>query len=410
MLAGEMNVEHDVATSGWGELSQPDAEAATGSAFQTVRFSWLIVAFMCLFAFLTTSYLMPRIHPYLDMYLVRPVLWLLPAGAALWFLKSRLRDLWSTQGFAPTAITVALIQISIAVALATLMGFGNSPYNHTLTGLFTSLWFVGTMLIGRETARWYIAKSLARHGEFVSVGITWLLLWLTSMPFHSYSQLMSGDTAFSFAGKILLPAAAIQLLATYLALRGGPLVSIAYIGTLSAFEWFSPILPDLTWPVQALIGVMIPLLALTLLESDGELDEAEEVSIGWSWIASAFLLVAILWFNTGVFGVRPAIVQGTSMLPNMQTGDIAITRDIDPEDLQVGDVIRFKQGSRVVLHRIIEVKEDNGELVFIAQGDNNPGPDGPVPAGLVEGELVMHVPHIGKPGIYFKRTITWILG
>jgi signal peptidase len=188
-----------------------------------------------------------------------------------------------------------------------------------------------------------------------------------------YGQLLSSDSAFVYLGKFMLPAAAIHLLATYLSLRGGPLVSIAYLGVMMSFEWFSPILPDLIWPIAALIGVTVPLLGLSVLDSDGHLDTADEESageragIGGSWIAAVVMLLLVLWFNTGVFGIRPAIVQGTSMLPNMETGDIAITRDVAPEDLQIGDVIRFRQGSHVVLHRIIEISVENGETVFITR-------------------------------------------
>ncbi len=97
------------------------------------------------------------------------------------------------------------------------------------------------------------------------------------------------------------------------------------------------------------------------------------------------------------------------MLPTMETGDIAITRDVAVDDLEIGDVIRFKQGSRVVLHRIIEISEEHGERVFITLGDNNSAPDSPVRAEAIEGELILHVPKAGLPGIYFKQALSWVI-
>src|SRR5690606_40686791 len=40
-----------------------------------------------------------------------------------------------------------------------------------------------------------------------------------------------------------------------------------------------------------------------------EAAEAEEGGISLHWMVAAVLLVVIVWFNTGVFGVRPVLVQ-----------------------------------------------------------------------------------------------------
>lgn len=386
------------------------------SPLATWRFGWLAVLLLVAGAHAGVRFLAPLLPGTYNMYLVQPVLWLTPAAAAMLLLRRKRSGVFrTTPDLLVLAVSVGLLTVATGFLAGILLGLGNSPYPHHATALLRNFWYIGAILVGREIARWYLLNALRQRGEMLSVGVTWLLFWLTSLPLAGYSRLLSVDSAFLYIGKFLLPAAAIHLFATYLCLRGGPLASIAYLGILVGFEWFSPVLPDLMWPVAAMLGVLLPLIGLTILESEGHLKAEDGVGeddggIGWSWLAASFLLVAVLWFNTGVFGVRPAIVHGTSMLPTMQTGDIAVTRDVEPSALQVGDVIRFTQGSRVVLHRIIEITEVNGEIVFIAQGDNNDSPDSPIPADAVEGELVLHVPHAGKPGIYFKRAITWVFG
>jgi len=386
------------------------------SPLATWRFGWLAVLLLVAGAHAGVRYLAPLFPGTYNMYLVQPVLWLMPAAAAILLLRRNRSSMFRTApDLLVLAVSVGLLTIATSFLAGILLGLGNSPYPHHATAILRNFWYIGAVLVGREIARWYLLNALRQRGELLSVGVTWLLFWLTSLPPAGYSRLLSADSAFLYIGKFLLPAAAIHLFATYLCLRGGPLASIAYLGILVGFEWFSPVLPDLMWPVAAMLGVLLPLIGLTLLESDGHLESEggpveDEGGISWSWLAASFLLVAVLWFNTGVFGVRPAIVHGTSMLPAMQTGDIAVTRDVEPSEVQVGEVIRFIQGSRVVLHRIIDITEENGEIVFIAQGDNNDAPDRPIPAELVEGELVLHIPHAGKPGIYFKQAITWIRG
>jgi signal peptidase I len=67
-------------------------------------------------------------------------------------------------------------------------------------------------------------------------------------------------------------------------------------------------------------------------------------------------------------------VESGSMEPTLYRGDLVIVRAVDPETLEVGDIIIFEVPSYDVpiVHRIIEIEQDNGELNFTTKGDNNP--------------------------------------
>ncbi len=54
-------------------------------------------------------------------------------------------------------------------------------------------------------------------------------------------------------------------------------------------------------------------------------------------------------------------------------GDILFIVGANPDKLKIGDIIAFKSGTRntPVIHRIIEIKEENGERIFMTIGDNN---------------------------------------
>jgi len=55
-------------------------------------------------------------------------------------------------------------------------------------------------------------------------------------------------------------------------------------------------------------------------------------------------------------------------------GDILFITRANPEKLEVGDVIIFKANQKnPVIHRIVEIKEENGKKIFSTMGDNNPG-------------------------------------
>jgi len=54
-------------------------------------------------------------------------------------------------------------------------------------------------------------------------------------------------------------------------------------------------------------------------------------------------------------------------------GDILFLVKANPEKLKIGDIIAFNSGTRnvPVIHRIINIKEEGGELIFTTMGDNN---------------------------------------
>jgi len=81
-------------------------------------------------------------------------------------------------------------------------------------------------------------------------------------------------------------------------------------------------------------------------------------------------------------------VRGSSMLPWIKPGDVAIIRRADIENVRCGDVVLFKHESRLFVHRLVEKQGTLREVRFLAKGDAHPDPDGIVDRDLVLGRLV----------------------
>lgn len=68
-----------------------------------------------------------------------------------------------------------------------------------------------------------------------------------------------------------------------------------------------------------------------------------------------------------------------SMIPVLDEGSNGIR--IVPsseEDINIGDIITFKQDSYLIVHRVVEKGEDSKGVYFITKGDNNSLNDGKV--------------------------------
>jgi len=111
-----------------------------------------------------------------------------------------------------------------------------------------------------------------------------------------------------------------------------------------------------------------------------------------------FALFAIL--IPSVFSGRLAIVRSSSMEPAMRAGALAIMLPVDPEDVEVGDIIVFdppwdSDPNVTVSHRVIGVY-DSEQLRFDTKGDALEQSDPYyVPGESVHGKVLFSIPYLG---------------
>ncbi|WP_240373977.1 signal peptidase I [Bacillus piscicola] len=72
-----------------------------------------------------------------------------------------------------------------------------------------------------------------------------------------------------------------------------------------------------------------------------------------------------------IFGYHPLTVLSNSMQPAFSAGDMVLTKEVDPETIEQGDIITYRdKRDQIITHRVIE-KVTEEETVFQTQGDNN---------------------------------------
>lgn len=76
-----------------------------------------------------------------------------------------------------------------------------------------------------------------------------------------------------------------------------------------------------------------------------------------------------------VGGYLPQIVLTDSMYPEIQSGDLIICHTAEPEEVEEGDVISFfdpaGNGITIVTHRVMEISQQDGKIMWKTKGDNN---------------------------------------
>ena len=404
-------------------------EGGRGSDSQTIQThlaqgignrGWIILTTWLFLVVIVSGYLPGWIHSIpLNIYVIQPSLWLSAGLLAFWLGRSETQmiPLSSGRWITGTAAMVGCFQVAVFTLAGVVVGFGYSPYGHQLGLLLLNLWFMVTRVLGLEFSRWYLVSVLKRRNDFLGVGLAWLIIFLVALPVtRLWTTHIDGiDGIFRLVGNVILPTASNNALATYLVMVGGPAASIAYGLVLNAYEWITPILPNLEWTLNAFLGTVVPILGLLFFKEaldwravrKGD-QEVKEGIWGTGWVLVGVFLVFLLWFNSGLFGVRPTLISGISMEPAINPGDIVITRDITPGEVRLNDIVLFSNGKVSILHRVVKMEGDGLNPVFTTKGDNVTQPDQSWNANQLKGKLVVVIPKLGWVSLGIKMFISRI--
>ncbi len=97
-----------------------------------------------------------------------------------------------------------------------------------------------------------------------------------------------------------------------------------------------------------------------------------------------------------VFGYQLYVDVTNSMVPDLHVNDIIIVKKCSKENINVGDIVTFREGNTTVTHRIIEIINDDGKIKYKTKGDNNNlEDDKPITYKEIEGKYCFKIRYLG---------------
>jgi len=385
-----------------------------------IHLIWLLIAGFVLAIYAFLNLVLPELPGGLLIYILTPICWLLLILTTLKISRHKQIDLFQrrlglNKSFIYNAVIIAFLQIVTLIFAGMFTSFGRSPYAFTPLIIIINLTLFLSTLLGMELARAYIIKTTSKQRPTLIVGLTALLFASITISLAKYTSLTDPLETTTFFGSMYIPALAKSLLASYLAYVAGPLPAITYRGILGSFEWFSPILPNPTWSINAFISVMIPTIGFiaihqattpSYLRKVGRVFRIKKSSMR-GWIPVAILCVLAIWASTGLLGFRPTVICSGSMKPTMDTGDIAIGIPMPTDSIQLGDIVQYAQEGDIIVHRVYDIYDVAGSKLFITKGDANNAPDKSVVSpNQILGKVVFTIPKLGWASITIKTLFT----
>jgi len=119
-------------------------------------------------------------------------------------------------------------------------------------------------------------------------------------------------------------------------------------------------------------------------------------------VTLSLLVMKIIGDTPSILGYNLYYIATPSMEPDLKVGDIILSKEVtDVNELKIHDVITYQgeKGSyanKLITHEIIDIQEDDdGNLIFITKGTNNPDKDPAVEARQIRNVMICEVPLLG---------------
>ena len=111
----------------------------------------------------------------------------------------------------------------------------------------------------------------------------------------------------------------------------------------------------------------------------------------------AFIVVQRISGNQSIFGYRIFAVATGSMVPDYNVNDVLAIKEVDHDELQVGDDITYlgnrqDVNGKIVTHRIIDIKTIDGKKSYITKGINNITEDPSIEDDQIYGKVMGKIP------------------
>ncbi len=127
------------------------------------------------------------------------------------------------------------------------------------------------------------------------------------------------------------------------------------------------------------------------------------------YIITVFLMllmfIVVFLVVAPYFGWRIHTAIGDSMTPVLKSGGIVITQPVEPADIKLGDIITYSRYDTLVVHRVVEIIEDDS-LLFRTKGDANEEPDSHLVHDYdITGRVYLYIPILGQVVQFMKTPI-----
>ena len=311
------------------------------------------------------------------------------------------------------AIIFSLIYEIFIYLSGLFVGFLRSGYSLDIISFFKNVLPFAMIIFTSEILRHEFLTKGEKKKVFYFLTLILFVLIDTSSNMFKY-DVSSSRVVLEIICLVLIPSFAKNLLLTYWMKKFGILANVVYLLITSLLIFIVPIIPDFNKYLQAVIALIYPVILFfatrkILRENPKVTGVANKTASKIVGIALFIFVLALVALTSGIFKYYFLTIGSGSMEKELYVGDVVIVKKLNSKELKeidVGTILVFRMQNKVIVHRVVEIKDDDGTLLIRTKGDNNEENDNWV---VTENNLIgttkYKIPFIGLPSIWLYEFV-----
>ncbi len=337
-------------------------------------------------------------------YVVQPFLWFLA-----FFILFDIVDRKSATLY--ISLLLASINIGALMVIGIVSGWGLNSYDTSIYGIVLNILRITPYVLGLEFLRATVFQRLRSYKSLDrSIVLVAALFTVIMVSLSKFILSFSDETIMlKLIISSLLPMFSLNLFLSYLLLGGGVWNTVSFSLTTYVFTFIAPVLPNIPWYIEGIaytaIYLILIMFTILILGEVGipriELKKNTLTKRIIGIVSYLSILVVLLLIFAG--GFKPFVIASGSMEPNINIGDIVLVQPTDMNEIKVGNIIAYHVSNRIVVHRVVEVLNNNGKIYLKTKGDANLDADpGLVTERVILGKIALTIPRVGFIALGFQ--------
>ena len=305
---------------------------------------------------------------------------------------------------------IFLISFIIYYIFGIFIGFYKPTNYFTFYGIRTFIVPYIVMIVLREFLRLQILNKTEKSKLLTIITCLLFILLELSVAFAN-SSFSTNYNIFIFIALTMLPVISNNIVCTYIAKKVGCIPNIFWLLISNLYLVMLPIVPNVGPYLQSLISFLFPFVLMYNTYSFFQ-KRAKDIPI--SYVKKriyieipilALIVFTLAYFVSGYFRFYAIAVATGSMYPNINVGDVVIVdQNKNYKDLEIGEVIAYKYGKIVIVHRLCDMVVIGEDYYFYTKGDNNENKDNYIIyPDMIMGDVKAKIPYIGLPTVWLNK-------
>ena len=299
----------------------------------------------------------------------------------------------------------AAIYILVFYIMGFYFGFYKATVPFSLTGILFYIIPLTIVIIASEYIR---SKLISQKGKFTKVATFISMVLIDLIIYTRVYDLNNLDDFLAAIGFVLFASISCNLLYNYTSNRYGDKPVIIYRLITVLYTYIIPITPNVYIFFRSFLRMLYPYIMYVILENAySKSNFAVAYKDKKKSILSTAILVTIMATVTMLiscqfrFGIL--VIGSESMTGAINKGDAVVFEQYKNQKLDEQQVIIFEQDNILVVHRIVRIKNVNGEYHYFTKGDANQKEDESyITSKDIVGVTKLRIQYIGYPSLWIR--------